>query len=159
MRVGIFIYKSGKGDGVKGCEFASVVVHVSSHDSTVFRRRVLNRTLDKRSNVVNRSCHCQFSCKSCVCPVVCVVYTTSLLASSRYGSKQMLAFKNTSLCNANASLSLNQPITAFTLKLSRKPPRSSFLTSTTQCSKLSILTLALVSWATSSNALPNRFFP
>lgn len=73
--------------------------------------------------------------------------------------KQMLAFKNTSLCNANASLSLNQPITAFKLKLSKKPPRSSFLTSTTQCSKLSILTLALVSWATSSNALPNRFFP
>lgn len=38
---------------------------------------------------------------------------------------------------------------AFKLKLSKKPPKSSFLTSTTQCSKLSILTLAFVSSTTS----------
>lgn len=41
------------------------------------------------------------------------------------------------------------PTTVLKLKLSRKLPRSSFLTSTTQCSKLSILTLAFVSSTTS----------
>ena len=93
--------------------------------------------------------------------ILCMsVFLYSMTLSKLNGSKkQMLACKNTSLCITNPSLSLNQPTTAFTLKFSRKPPRSSFLTSTTQCSKLSILTLALVSWATSSNALPNRFFP
>ncbi len=41
------------------------------------------------------------------------------------------------------------PTTAFMLRLSRNPPRSSFLTSTTQCSKLSIRTRAFVSPTTS----------
>ena len=41
------------------------------------------------------------------------------------------------------------PTTAFMLRLSRNPPRSSFFTSTTQCSKLSILTRAFVSPTTS----------
>ena len=44
---------------------------------------------------------------------------------------------------------LFQPTTAFMLKLSRNWLRSSFFTSTTHCSKLSILTLALVSSTTS----------
>ena len=43
------------------------------------------------------------------------------------------------------AIAILQPTTAFTLRLSKKPPKSSFLTSTTQCSKLSILTLAFVS--------------
>lgn len=63
--------------------------------------------------------------------------------------------QNQSLC----PYSLLYPTTAFMLRLSRKPPKSSFFTSTTQCSKLSILTRALVSATTSWNALPNRFNP
>lgn len=51
------------------------------------------------------------------------------------------------------------PITAFMLRLSKNALRSSFLTSTTQCSKLSIFTLAFVSSTTSWNAFPNRFVP
>lgn len=51
------------------------------------------------------------------------------------------------------------PTTAFMLRLSKKPWRSSFLTSTTQCSKLSMRTRALVSATTSWNAVPNLFSP
>lgn len=51
------------------------------------------------------------------------------------------------------------PMTAFILKLSKNPLRSSFLISTTQLSKLSILTLAFVSSTTSWKALPNLFRP
>lgn len=51
------------------------------------------------------------------------------------------------------------PTTVFMLRLSKKPPRSSFLTSTTQCSKLSIRTRALVSATTSWKALPNLLRP
>lgn len=42
-----------------------------------------------------------------------------------------------------------QPTTAFMLRLSKNPPRSSLRTSTTQCSKLSMRTRALVSATTS----------
>lgn len=103
---------------------------------------------------------------------LCIMYvhfpcTVWLSARSKYKERCRCSLaRNTSLCNTNQfmvsltkSASLGQPTTALTLRLSKKPPKSSFLTSTTQCSKLSILTLALVSWATSSNAFPNLFFP
>jgi len=46
-------------------------------------------------------------------------------------------------------LERTHPTTAFILKLSKNPLKSSFLTSTTQCSKLSMRTLAFVSSTTS----------
>ena len=56
-------------------------------------------------------------------------------------------------CNSRKT----QPTTLRKLNASRNPPRSSFCTSTTQCSKLSIRTRALVSCTTSWKAMPNRF--
>lgn len=50
----------------------------------------------------------------------------------------------------------SQPTTLRKLNASRNPPRSSFCTSTTQCSKLSMRTLVLVSCTTSWKAIPNR---
>ena len=47
------------------------------------------------------------------------------------------------------TMSFVYPTTAFMLRLSKKPLKSSFFTSTTQCSKLSSLTRALVSSTTS----------
>jgi hypothetical protein len=52
-----------------------------------------------------------------------------------------------------------RPTTVFKLNPSRNPARSSFFTSTTQWSKLSILTRAFVSSTTSVKASPNRFRP
>ena len=59
-------------------------------------------------------------------------------------------------CRCNYSRK-TQPTTLRKLNASRNPPRSSFCTSTTQCSKLSIRTRALVSCTTSWKAMPNRF--
>lgn len=56
-------------------------------------------------------------------------------------------------------LSSLQPTTLFRLKASKKPLKSSFFTSTTECSKLSIRTRAPVSSTTSWNAAPKRLSP
>lgn len=51
------------------------------------------------------------------------------------------------------------PTTLLRLNPSKNGPKSSFRTSTTQWSKLSILTLAFVSAITSENAMPKRLCP
>lgn len=53
----------------------------------------------------------------------------------------------------------NHPTTPLKLNASKNPLRSSFFTSTTSCSKLSMRTLAPVSSTTSPNAVPNLLLP
>ena len=108
-------------------------------------------------------CHAVPALATCSLPLILkqVINSGPLIEVNKAPFNALDAFPPLKLAEPQvfSLLLLLHPITTFILRLSKKPLKSSFLTSTTQCSKLSMRTLAFVSATTSWNAVPNLLRP